>query len=371
MKSFIFTLLIVSLSAAAGAQDMKLLDATLPDDSKAETEIKTVSAKGASAEELPGIPAKPEPEAAKTATAKAPATSGKMSASEYASRYLHPSDRKVLPKEDKVVSVYAAKYLLVRPWSKKVSQKEKSPVGGFTVLKRHRIVKGDTLWDLSQKYYGDPFMWGRIYNANFSSVENPDLIYPKDELVIPDITEVLIPYRTPVVAETEVSPEEWAAEEDPYDDYVSAEAVPAAMAPTPAELSEALKPLARNVLSEEMPKDQKEWSDGGKIAPGSWRYDGTVIAKVEEEDEFLAEALSITGGVVKIKMERSGMVRPGDYLDIYLRGVEIFDDSGNLLGREIQPVGMAEVSSVDGAVVKARIINASTGIRKGYIVKKK
>lgn len=244
---------------------------------------------------------------------------------------------------------------------------EKAEKTGFAVTRRHLIVKGDTLWDLSQKYYGDPFMWGRIYNANFSSVANPDLIYPKNELIIPDITEVLIPYRTPEVSETEVSPEGWgekaAAVERPA---VAVSPRPAAPAP-----DEHLKPFDLNQLSEEMPEHQREWKDGVKIIGDAWEHDGEITAVIKDEDEFLAEALSITGGMVEIDMERSGMVRPGDYLNIYLRGADAYDKDGKRLGSEIQPVGMAEVSSVDGSTVKARVIDASTAVRKGYIVKKK
>ena len=49
----------------------------------------------------------------------------------------------------------------------------------------HRIVEGETLWDLGRRYYEDPFLWRRIYEANRDLIGNPDLIYPDQPLQIP------------------------------------------------------------------------------------------------------------------------------------------------------------------------------------------
>ena len=46
------------------------------------------------------------------------------------------------------------------------------------------IKPGDTLWDLSFQFLGDPFQWQRIWQVN-SYIANPDLIYPGNQLVIP------------------------------------------------------------------------------------------------------------------------------------------------------------------------------------------
>lgn len=47
----------------------------------------------------------------------------------------------------------------------------------------YTIQAGDTLWDIAEKAYGDPYLWPKIFNAN--SIQNPDLIYSGDKLVIP------------------------------------------------------------------------------------------------------------------------------------------------------------------------------------------
>ena len=49
----------------------------------------------------------------------------------------------------------------------------------------HTVVDGDTLWDLAQQYYQDPFDWRRIWDANRSDINDPNLILPSQVLVIP------------------------------------------------------------------------------------------------------------------------------------------------------------------------------------------
>jgi hypothetical protein len=50
----------------------------------------------------------------------------------------------------------------------------------------HIIVKGDTLWDLSNQYLENPFLWPQLWNAN-RYITNPHWIYPGDPLVIPEL----------------------------------------------------------------------------------------------------------------------------------------------------------------------------------------
>lgn len=48
----------------------------------------------------------------------------------------------------------------------------------------HTVKKGDTLWDLAQQYLGDPFKWPEIYRRNQSTIQDPNLIYPDQVIVI-------------------------------------------------------------------------------------------------------------------------------------------------------------------------------------------
>lgn len=50
--------------------------------------------------------------------------------------------------------------------------------------KTHTVVKGDTLWAIARKYYGNGALYPRIVEAN-NGIKNPNLIYPGQVFTIP------------------------------------------------------------------------------------------------------------------------------------------------------------------------------------------
>ena len=54
--------------------------------------------------------------------------------------------------------------------------------------KTHKVVKGDCLWDIAQKYYGKGSLYPKIKEANkskYPSLANSNIIYTSWELIIP------------------------------------------------------------------------------------------------------------------------------------------------------------------------------------------
>lgn len=47
------------------------------------------------------------------------------------------------------------------------------------------VKKGDCLWAIAKKYYGNGAEYNKIYEANKNKIKNPSLIYPGQKLVIP------------------------------------------------------------------------------------------------------------------------------------------------------------------------------------------
>jgi nucleoid-associated protein YgaU len=57
---------------------------------------------------------------------------------------------------------------------------------GSTNTRTYTVQKGDSLWRIAKKFYGDGNEWSRIHLANKDQIENPDLIQPGWVLRIPE-----------------------------------------------------------------------------------------------------------------------------------------------------------------------------------------
>lgn len=53
--------------------------------------------------------------------------------------------------------------------------------------KTYTVQSGDTLSKIAEQHYGDGSKYTKIFEANRSVLEDPDKIYPGQELVIPNI----------------------------------------------------------------------------------------------------------------------------------------------------------------------------------------
>lgn len=75
----------------------------------------------------------------------------------------------------------------VQPLSGQIGQETDPEVTRAPVMQErtHTVRTGDTLWDLANHYYQNPYAWPTIADANRSVVEDPHWIYPDEVLVIP------------------------------------------------------------------------------------------------------------------------------------------------------------------------------------------
>lgn len=51
--------------------------------------------------------------------------------------------------------------------------------------KTYTVVRGDCLWNIAKKFYGNGSQYTKIYDANRDKIKNPNLIYPGQVLTIP------------------------------------------------------------------------------------------------------------------------------------------------------------------------------------------
>ena len=60
-------------------------------------------------------------------------------------------------------------------------------VADESVYARHTVASGETLGKIAKHYYGDAMKYKDIFEANSDILKNPDLIYPDQELIIPNL----------------------------------------------------------------------------------------------------------------------------------------------------------------------------------------
>ncbi|MEM9326060.1 MAG: LysM peptidoglycan-binding domain-containing protein [Bacteroidota bacterium] len=56
-----------------------------------------------------------------------------------------------------------------------------------SVYHRHVVKSGETLGKIAKHYYGNAMKYKEIFEANTDKLKNPDLIYPDQELIIPNL----------------------------------------------------------------------------------------------------------------------------------------------------------------------------------------
>lgn len=66
-----------------------------------------------------------------------------------------------------------------------IKEEKKRETSSEPKTKSYTVKKGDCLWNIAKKYYGNGAQYTKIYNANKGKIKNPNLIYPGQVLTIP------------------------------------------------------------------------------------------------------------------------------------------------------------------------------------------
>lgn len=76
----------------------------------------------------------------------------------------------------------------MRGWTdpmKYISEVPTSVINEAKIVHHYRVQPGDSLWKISEKFYGQGTRWKDIFEANKEQIQNPDLIYPDQVLIVP------------------------------------------------------------------------------------------------------------------------------------------------------------------------------------------
>ena len=60
-------------------------------------------------------------------------------------------------------------------------------VSDDSIYHRHVVSKGESLSKIAKHYYGDPMKYKEIFEANTNILKDPNVIFPDQELVIPNL----------------------------------------------------------------------------------------------------------------------------------------------------------------------------------------
>ncbi len=186
----------------------------------------------------------------------------------------------------------------------------------------YTVQKGDTLWDISQKFFKDPYLWPDLWSRN-SQLANPHWIYPGDVLHIYVVNGKLYVEKVKPTPAPKPEPEAPAPQEPPYFLYSSMPEVG----------------FIRNPA----------------VSPSG------VIFKIEN-----GRNLASTGDIIYIRQEGSAGLPVGSRFTLYRTYGPIKDPANKkAIGMLHYYTGVAEITQQENGYVLAKIIKNYRDVEPG------
>ena len=233
----------------------------------------------------------------------------------------------------------------------------------------HTVVDEDTLWDLAQRYYSDPFEWRTIWNANQGVVEDPNWIYPDEVLVIPGLPGAASGPTTPV--------EPMAQGGDPDETMGEIDGVPVDLVPFGLRRARPVTEGARTVFYDASAEEaaieiqqgmRYEWApvsrDAVYSAPwligleGDPENQGHIVGHAERGDRS-----SSLRSYQRIRIAMPTPARVGAHLHLYR-----IDRTIESVGQVVLPTGVATVQTIGNGEVVAIITKEYDRVLAGDFV---
>lgn len=226
----------------------------------------------------------------------------------------------------------------------------------------HTVIDRDTLWDLAQRYYSNPFEWRTIWEANRGVVEDPNWIYPDEVLVIPGLPGTAAPQPAPVQPQEPAEP-------------VEVEGVPADLVPFGLRQARPVTEGARTVFYEDTDaaRETVEQSMNRAYVPISRdiAYSSPWMIGLDQQPmstgrlEGFAEpsrASSVRSyDMIRVSMPTPARVGANLHLFRVTRTVEG-------IGQVVTPTGVARVETLGNGEVVATVIKQYGRIQAGDLV---
>jgi len=235
----------------------------------------------------------------------------------------------------------------------------------------YTIVKGDTLWDLSQKFLSNPWYWPKIWSLN-PSIENPHWIYPGNKLrIVPGEGGAQAPAQVQAEEEPGIDAEALNSPEDPP---------PGASWETSVKTTEtsdlevvkqnsresraALNTVSVSGKLAFTPPPALSVRTSGLVTPEEMRDAGTLEASFEEK-QMLA-----TYDTAYARFRHEVPAQVGDKLLIFRpEGPIVHPVSHRTLARQTKTVGVAKVLSIQGKQATVQIERTFEEVERGDYVR--
>lgn len=227
------------------------------------------------------------------------------------------------------------------------------------------IQKGDTLWDLSQKFLSNPWYWPKIWSLN-PGIENPHWIYPGNRLrLVPGQGGPQAPAQAQ--AEPPQQPVETTEPPRPPDDATGAVT---AYAPTSPDVDVITSNSRESALSTSSvsvtgklaftPPPVVTFRTSGLLTPDELAASGSLDASFEER-QMLS---TYDTGYVRFKGEVPA--KPGDKLVIFRGdGDVIHPKSNRKLASKTKNLGILKVLAIKGSLVTVQVEQVFEEIERG------
>jgi len=241
----------------------------------------------------------------------------------------------------------------------------------------HTVKKGDTLWDIAGHYYGDPFLWPIVYEANKNIIEDPHWIYPNQVFIIPpyqgEETKTEIPETTaiettlaetpvaaPLVKPVKIPAQEEIEEVEPEESKKEIKIVSVLKAPTGSKKKGLRKitVIAPNVFS----FAQSLAYSAGYIT----KEQNFEIGKIVEGAGQLEKLQFVMNDKVSINSGTEDGIKEGDVYTVYRMGEGVYHPiTENYLGEVVKILGDIKVTKTKKHTAVAQILRSFEPIKRG------
>ena len=226
----------------------------------------------------------------------------------------------------------------------------------------HIIVPGDTLWDLADLVFGNPYLWPQIWNEN-RYITDSHWIYPGDPLLLPArptvVSEVVPQGQEGAPPPQAAAPEQVAQPEETEAQPVEA---PGAETPAPTHKAPETAHAPRTLPKLESFADDYDLRCSGFIAPREEKPDYFITNQEEEAKSGLTE-----GDIVYLNRGRlNGHTEPGTEYSVVMREGEVRHPiTHKFLGHYYKRLGSVKVLAAQDTTAIAAISMACDEIRTG------